>query len=128
MDQLLREWIRYAETDLKSAELQMDREGLYHISVYQSHQAVEKIIKAYLVQKKIEEVPKVHDLRKLVIFSKQFGLDLSSQKMDILELDSFFPKLRYPFGDEISSDDAHRCFKIAFELVEMIKSSMNRNE
>lgn len=128
MDQLLREWIRYAETDLTSAELQMDRDGLSHISVYQSHQAVEKIIKAYLVQKKIEEIPKIHDLRKLVLLSKRYGLDVSGQQRDILELDSFFPKLRYPFGDEISSDDAHRCYKIAFDLVEVIKSMIYKQK
>ncbi len=122
MNKLVNEWIQYAEADLASSELQKNRSGLYHISVYQSHQAVEKIIKAYLIHQHIEDVPKIHDLRKLTIIAKQHGLDISAEQKSVLDLDSFFPKLRYPFGDQINAENAARCYEIAERLVDTIKS------
>ena len=43
MVSLLDEWLFVAEADLASAKFQLGDSTLAHISVYQSHQAVEKM-------------------------------------------------------------------------------------
>ena len=62
-------WLAKAERDLRAAELLLGAPGeLGDVVGFRSQQAVEKLIKAYLVRHQIE-FPKTHDLavlRKLV--------------------------------------------------------------
>ncbi len=126
MANLLNEWLFMADADLASAKFQLGKETFSHISVYQSHQAVEKILKSFLVANHLEIIPRVHDLRKLYQQSKLFGLDLQSEENDLLELDAYFPRLRYPLGDRISVDEASRCYEIAASIFNKIKLMLDR--
>ncbi len=62
MDKMLFEWIYCAEQDLLSAKILIDStRTVPAVAIYESHQAIEKIFKAYLHFLKLA-IPKTHDL------------------------------------------------------------------
>ncbi|HAR62761.1 MAG: hypothetical protein DKM50_06625 [Candidatus Margulisiibacteriota bacterium] len=125
MDKQLAEWLFYVDSDLKSALIILEsRENIYHISIYHAHQAVEKAMKAFLISKGVEELPKIHSLLKLFSMILKYGFD-ENMKTDIIELDSYYPKVRYPYGDQISYDDALICYKIAEQICSSIITKIN---
>jgi len=91
---LVEEFVRLAEADLKSAEVELEN-GLFHNSVYHSQQAAEKIVKALLIThnkfvdthiltpilKEIEEIERIEE--KVINF--------------LNELEKHWVKTRYPF-------------------------------
>lgn len=47
--EVLRRWLRYAEEDLRTAEVLMEEDGVPRISCFHAQQAAEKSIKAIFV-------------------------------------------------------------------------------
>jgi len=56
----VKRWLRLAEDDLKSAQVNFDNQQ-YYACVFLSHQSAEKALKAALI-KKTGELLKIHDL------------------------------------------------------------------
>jgi len=53
-------WVKYAEEDLELAKYSF-KMGKYRYACYFSQQAVEKLLKAFLIKNKIK-IPKTHDI------------------------------------------------------------------
>ncbi len=58
-------WVRSAENDIKSAETLL-ASSIYYLTVFCSHQAAEKILKALWLDQKQELPPRTHNLVYLV--------------------------------------------------------------
>src|SRR3989339_1856272 len=103
---MLAEWLQYAKDDLESAEVVLKKTESYHISVYHSHQALEKIFKWFLLKDR-QKFPFTHDLRVLLktVCDTQ---NLENLLEDVLYIDNLYPQLRYPTGETISKEEAEK--------------------
>lgn len=121
MDQELANWIAISEADLLAAkELLANPKILPALSVYHSHQCVEKLLKAILLKQK-QSLPKIHNLNKLLVMANDVFPDLLFFEDSITELNELLPLLRYPTGDQISSDDANNAYHIAATFMAAIQ-------
>lgn len=101
----VKEWLILASHDADTASLLVKENGHADIIIYHIHQAIEKLLKALSV-KAGKALEKTHFLDKLL---SQLITDypaLSSIQDDILEINLFLPKLRYPSGDRIEFEEA----------------------
>jgi len=112
------EWLRYANDDLESAKIILEKTDHYYISVYHSHQAIEKSFKWFLL-KNNKKFPFIHDIKELFKMAaeiKKTGILLE----DVLFVDNLFPLLRYPTGEKISKEDAIESVKIAEKILKIL--------
>ncbi|MBI5701419.1 HEPN domain-containing protein [Candidatus Saganbacteria bacterium] len=116
---IIGEWERRALDDLVSAEIILKESDKYEISVYHSHQAVEKFLKANLL--KLGQTFKfTHDID--VLFEQVFGDDKDKAAAEkIAHLNALYPSLRYPFGEKITKDQAINCLAIAKEAISRLR-------
>lgn len=87
-------WLRYADENLKSAEILMGN-GLFNPSLQNSQQAVEKYLKAVLIEK-AAGLAKTHSIRELAVLLEGIGVHLSLNDDDIDLLDSIYLPSKYP--------------------------------
>lgn len=68
MKSVIQKWLKFAEADLEAANLLFingEKQGsAYQVCVYHCHQAIEKLLKAFLI-KRGQPVFKIHDLVRL---------------------------------------------------------------
>lgn len=112
------EWLKFAKDDLESAEVILRETDNYHISVYHSHQAIEKVFKWFLL-KNGKQFPFIHDLKELLRFVCEVT-DLSNLLDDISFIDDLYPQLRYPTGDEMFKEEAQKSLEIAKKIFKLI--------
>ena len=89
------------------------------ISIYHSHQCVEKMLKAVLASNK-ESIPKIHNLSFLLKKSITYYPKLIRFEDNCAELNILLPKLRYPVEEQLTQIDATICLKIAKEIYKYI--------
>lgn len=115
-----------AMKNLKSAERNLEIDA--DVVVYNSQQAVEKILKEYIkatyFNADIESILHTHKLHLLV---KKSGIDeLSDFKSDIADLSNYYFDGRYPgIGyEEVTQEDALRLFNAAKQMVAIVEKKM----
>jgi HEPN domain-containing protein len=97
------EWIRFADRDLRAAELLLQgEEPLLENGLFSCQQAVEKWLKALLIWHGIA-FPKIHDLKKIGKLCIEVTPDLSELVGSVTELTDFATVYRYP-GAELVLD------------------------
>jgi HEPN domain-containing protein len=92
MNEISTEWLRYAKSDLRNAEILLKNKS-YRDCIWYCHQAIEKLLKA-IISHRGKEVRKVHDLVGLL---EEAGV--ASQKSItefIEELNPYYIPTRYP--------------------------------
>jgi len=89
-----KEWLRFAEYDLKSAEVLL-KEKIWNEVCFHSQQCAEKTIKAFLVSQG-QLVPKTHRLVDLLEEAIKLNSKLSSLRDGCLVLDQYYVPTRYP--------------------------------
>lgn len=109
-------WLQYAGENLKSAELLLES-GLYNPSLQNSQQAVEKYLKAVLIEKAVG-LTRTHNIRELVGILDSLGVQLSLSDDDIDLLDSVYLPSKYPAFSVLpkflpDSNICRRCLEIA---------------
>ncbi len=109
------EWLFYAQSDLDSAALILQGSDNFHIVVYHSHQAVEKILKRYLLIKK-GQYPFNHDLLRLLEIATQFR-STEEYIEDLSFLMLIYSGTRYPKGDRISRQEAEKSLNVAKRIL-----------
>lgn len=115
---MLEEWLQFAKDDLESAEVVLNKTDNYHISVYHSHQAVEKIFKWFLL-KSSQSFPFTHDLRVLLKTICDIQ-NFENLLEDVLSLDNLYPQLRYPTGETVSQEEAKKSLKVAKKVFQAL--------
>jgi HEPN domain-containing protein len=116
MKKLVKDWIFFADTDLKTAEtLIKDDNPFNNIIAFHCQQAIEKYLKAYLVEKSVPLV-KTHDLIKLNDMVKEIkDLGINEEKLMIIK--QIYSESRYP-GDLGLLPDGLPSDKQAKEFIE----------
>ena len=97
---LAKEWVLKAQNDLKTAEILYRENGPTDSLCFHCHQAVEKILKGFLVFNK-KEFPKVHDLIHLLNLCKKIDKSFKSLEIENLFLNRYYIETRYPSGEVI---------------------------
>lgn len=119
-EKVIQEWKQKAKDDLESAEVLLRETDNYEIAAYHAHQAIEKILKAELMERG-ETFKFIHDLNTL--FQQVFG---AVGRPDLFEkisfVNSLYPMLRYPTGDKVARDQAEKCI----EAVKVVFAELNR--
>jgi HEPN domain-containing protein len=116
-------WLELAAHDLGSAEVLMKGTDYFDIVIYHVHQAVEKLLKAYLVKingsyKRIHDLDKLHN--ECLIINSSF----SEITNGVLFIHAFLGKVRYPFGDIIPKADALECLAYARKIEKFIQKAI----
>ena len=114
-------WMELATHDFNSAEMLINKTEYFDIVVYHIHQAAEKMLKAFIVKNK-NTYKRIHDLDKLLKECMEFDDSFSSIANEILFIHSYLGKVRYPFGEKITEDEARECFNKAKIIIEAVKN------
>lgn len=117
---VLRRWLRYAEDDLRVAEILLEQSSVPRTSCFHAQQAAEKSIKAIFVFLQVD-FPFTHDLDRLRDLLP--GRWTVKEMPDLAELSVWAVEPRYP-GDVIEAtrqdaetavDQARSIYEIAIE-------------
>jgi len=92
-DSLTKEWIIKSQNDFKSAEILYRENGPTDSFCFHCHQAVEKILKGFLVFNK-KEFPKTHDLIHLLNLCKRADKSFESMGDKASFLNRFYIEVR----------------------------------
>ncbi len=94
MKDITKQWLEFAEVDIKCCQNNLDDDFVTNTVVFHSQQAVEKCFKA-IIEEKGMNIPRIHNLMRLHKFIQdlvQFSIDL-----DLLaNLDEVYTSARYP--------------------------------
>ena len=97
MKKPVEDWVSFADSDLKTAEIVIrDGSPLANIIAFHCQQAIEKYFKAYLLEKNIPII-KTHDLIKLNNMIKEVK-DLNINENMLIMINEVYSETRYP-GD-----------------------------
>jgi len=115
------QWLKKAESDLKSARILLDADvDDYFPSAFHSQQAVEKFLKAYLVRHQIE-FRKTHDLDELFIITDLVDPPLRNEIGSCVWLSPYGVEFRYPgehpLIDKSTAERAYEESKLVKEVV-----------
>lgn len=113
-----KEWIRFAENDLKSAKVLL-KEAIFNQVCFHAQQCVEKLLKAFLVLREIQP-PRTHRLVDLLELALAENSEMEILRDRCLILDQYYLPSRYPdaiIGSKPtglpSHDDAAEALSIA---------------
>jgi len=96
----VKEWLLIAEDDLTSAQILLNHEPpSLRIACFLCQQAVEKMLKAFLVWKS-EPFEKTHNINYILDLCKIYGLEIAFLRDKAEILTSYAVEVRYP-GDDI---------------------------
>lgn len=109
-------WLEYGEENLASAGVLLDSD-LYNPCLQNVQQAVEKLLKALLVESAVK-VRKTHSIAELMVALSQLGLSVSLSEDEIDLLDSIYLPSKYPVGSALPNLDpdqavCERCVGVA---------------
>jgi HEPN domain-containing protein len=91
-------WLQYARENLQVAQMTLEA-GLLNPCLQNAQQAVEKALKALIVERTGELPPRIHNLPRL---AEAVELGVDEKRMDFLAaLTVFYIQTRYPEGMEL---------------------------
>jgi HEPN domain-containing protein len=92
MKKITQKWLEFGKRELKDAEILFENKR-YWGCIYHCHQAIEKFLKAILIESG-KKIPKHHDLPDLL---KRGGLKYSKEILEFVEeLNPYYQPIRYP--------------------------------
>lgn len=94
-----RQWLDYAGQDAQSARILL-QSHLYNPSLYHIQQAIEKCLKAIIVEHDLA-FQRTHSIRGLVNIIIQNGMTVEIEEDDIDLIDSIYMPARYPLGSAL---------------------------
>ena len=116
---LVRGWLRKAESDLVNAEMCLSAERALDTVCFHAQQMAEKYLKAYLTAYEID-FPFVHNLEKLIVLCAQ--RDPSFLRIQALsqELTPYAVQLRYDDEFWPSAETAHQALDAALTIKDFV--------
>ncbi len=118
LDNNVYEWIKVAYFDSDTVDILIREKGHSEVIIYHIHQAIEKFLKALMI-KSNKKVEKVHALDRLLAELINIYTSLNDIKNDILEINLYLPKLRYPYGDIIEFSETEKLYE-KFNIIKKI--------
>lgn len=115
----VKEWLTLASHDADTAALLIKEKGHADIIIYHVHQAIEKLLKALIV-KSNKTITKTHFLDKLLAQLLKDYPALAKVEGEILEINLYLPKLRYPSGDRIDFEEAMDIYNKYLKISQLI--------
>jgi len=92
-DELIRYWLLASDKDFRTMQ-NLFKSKDYHWSLFIGHLVLEKLLKAYFVKHKDQNVPLIHDLFRI---AEKADLNLTEEQKDFLdEVTRFNISARYP--------------------------------
>ena len=89
-------WLKFARSDFKVKELIFENDEIELIFAFHCQQAIEKLLKAILVENDIQP-PKIHDLQRLIyLLPEKYKKQLSKYKTELDTLSMIYIDSRYP--------------------------------
>jgi HEPN domain-containing protein len=118
-NKLVQDWLKRAKSNLEKAKAGKVTEGiLFEDLCYDCQQAVEKSLKALLINRNIE-FPWTHSISKLLEIAEQSGIYIPDEIKDSVILTDYAVETRYP-GDYAPVDED--MYKEALKLAEKVVS------
>jgi len=122
-----RQWLHYAEENLSSAKLLIERK-LYNPCLQNTQQAIEKMLKALLIEKGVK-IKKTHSISELVKLLNGAGVAVDISEDDCDLIDSIYLPSKYPVGGilpDYEPDDeiCRRCLDIAAGIQHCVESCL----
>jgi len=127
MDEDIQPWLRYAESDMVSAEA-LIRAGQELNAIFHLQQAAEKTLKALYIKQKSSMPPRVHDLHKL---AEECRLGLSRQQKLLLDdLTRSYTGSRYPESweqppEDITPEEAQQLMALTREFLQWLRQQLS---
>jgi HEPN domain-containing protein len=124
-----RQWLDFAQTELRSCENNLHDEFVTNIVAFHAHQAVEKVFKAMIEEKELAP-PRVHNLIHLHSYIEQY-LNVPVNLGHLEELDSVYTSSRYPVDIGILSNgkptltEAKELYENAKKIFEIILQAID---
>ena len=124
-------WLRQAEKDLETAQ-DSGKAAHYEWACFQSQQAAEKALKAFLYSKGLRAIL-THSIRELVLDCSKYESDFRDFLGQAKALDTYYIATRYPnglVGNEIpaqyySEEDASQCINYAGLILKTVTRFMS---
>jgi HEPN domain-containing protein len=122
-----RKWVEYANENLYSSKLLLESK-LFNPCLQNVQQAVEKILKAMLVESSVKFL-KTHSIAELVGLLAKAGTNIGITLDSCELLDSIYLPSKYPFGGvlpdfEPDEDTCRECITIAEQVFESVEKNM----
>ncbi len=89
MKKQAKQWLKYANVDLRSAEKPLNYEELTQSIAFHSHQTIEKSLKALLEDEDVK-IPKIHDLEKLYGLILKAGIKLMLEEDSLAQINDVY--------------------------------------
>jgi len=122
-EEFIRDWMKKAEHDLKSAKILLSSgEDIYDSVCFHSQQLAEKALKALFTARNIE-FPKTHNL--LLLSNLLLDADVLKLNEDLESLTKYAVESRYP-GDyvEPGRGEAQKSLDMATEVYNLVKQKL----
>ena len=129
MDDLTAEWIKFSDTDLKTAKYLYDnmRPSPMEIICYHCQQSAEKALKGVLINKEITP-PKTHDLEKLFAICKEYIPNINAVWRACNILNQYGIQPKYPEEIEITEEDVQEALTCAKDILKFLKPLFPQNK
>jgi HEPN domain-containing protein len=117
----VKEWLLIAEDDLTSAQILLNHEPpSLRIACFLCQQAVEKMLKAFLVWKS-EPFEKTHNINYILDLCKIYGLEIAFLRDKAEILTSYAVEVRYPGDDiEVTREETEDALSISKDVWRLI--------
>lgn len=118
-----KQWLEYADENLMSAKVLLDNR-LFNPCLQNAQQAVEKMLKAVLVEFSIK-FKKTHSINELVMMLAENRLDINLAEEECELLDSIYLPSKYPLGSILPDfePDEQTC-KDCIAMAERVRESV----
>ena len=93
---LVQGWLLKAESDLVAARLMVESEGPYDTACFHCQQAIEKLLKAFLLHHD-QKILHTHDLEELARLCSLFDTTLEWESLDLEQIADYAVAARYDF-------------------------------
>lgn len=123
MREIVLEWVKKGESDFVAAKTLAQQNGLENQTGFHCQQAIEKWLKAYLIEHD-EEIRKIHDLTALVIDCEKYDPAFQEIESLVEGISDFAVEFRYPginATPEEVQDALNKTIKVREFLMEKIE-------